>query len=325
MLPAYVLSLCRRVGVSYDFRVEGKKPELPSIGTVADGWLVRRNTMRHKKTAAFAFLRSGLVTTVLVGGISLAGIPAVLVPSPLYAADSSHSAEDAQLKSAVQKELRGKNFKDVTVHVSQGVVTLSGQVPLYAYKADALKKASKAKGAGHVRDNIAVGGPTIPDNILGQKLNDKIQVDRIGFGQAFDAITVAVQNGIVTLGGHAKGPVTEQSAVSLAQYMPGVKGVINKIQIDPVSPYDDGIRLAAFRAIYGYPPLRIYAIVPSRPIRISVQNGNLTLYGVVNNEMDKQLVYTRAMQIPNVFHVTNDLIVANQPNEKKKNQVTTNQ
>lgn len=280
--------------------------------------------MRHNKAVASRFLKSRFVMAALIGGIALLGIPALGAPLPVPSATSEHSGQDAQLKAEVQKQLRGKNFKGVTVRVSQGIVTLSGQVDLYAYKEDALKKASKAKGAGHVRDNIAVGGPTIPDNVLGQKLNDKIQVDRIGFGQAFDAISVAVQNGIVTLGGHAKGPVTEQSAVSLAQYMPGVKGVINKIQIDPVSPYDDGIRLAAFRAIYGYAPLRIYAIVPSRPIRISVQNGNITLYGVVNNEMDKQLVYTQAMQIPNVFHVTNNLIVANQPNEKKKNQVTTN-
>lgn len=278
--------------------------------------------MRRSKAVASRFVVSGFVAVALFGGSALAAMPALGAASP--AASSEHSGQDAQLKTAVQKELRGKNFKGVTVHVSQGVVTLSGQVGLYAYKADAVKKAGKAKEAGHVRDNIAVGGPTIPDNILGQKLNDKIQTDRIGFGQVFDAVSVAVQNGIVTLGGHAKGPVTEQSAVSLAEYMPGVKGVINRIQIDPVSPFDDGIRLAAFRTIYGYAPLQQYAIVPSRPIRISVQNGNLTLYGVVDNQMDKQLVYTRAMQIPNVFHVTDNLIVANQPNEKKKNQVKSN-
>lgn len=278
----------------------------------------------RSQTVAFRFVISGFVIALFFGGAALSGMPALAAPSPLPAASNESSGQDAQLKSEVQKELRGKNFKGVTVHVSQGVVTLSGQVNLYAYKVDALKKARKVKGADHVRDNIAVGGPTIPDNVLGQKLNDKIQVDRIGFGQVFDAVSVAVQNGIVTLGGHAKGPVTEQSAVSLTEYTPGVKGVINHIQIDPVSPMDDGIRLAAFRTIYGYAPLRIYAIVPSRPIRISVQNGNLTLYGVVNNEMDKQLVYMRAMQIPNVFHVTNNLMVANQPNEKKKNQVTTN-
>lgn len=274
----------------------------------------------RSKLRTSRFMVSGFLLVGLLGGAALAGTPALAARS--HASSSEDGGNDQQLKSEVQKELHGKKFKNVTVRVSHGIVMLSGQVDLYAYKLEALKKAGKARGANHVRDNIAVGGPTIPDNILGQKLNDKIQVDRIGFGQAFDAVSVAVQNGVVTLGGHAKGPVTEQSAVALAQYMPGVKGVVNKIQIDPVSPYDDGIRLAAFRAIYGYAPLQEYAIVPSRPIRISVQNGNLTLYGVVNNQMDKQLVYLQAMQLPNVFHVTNNLIVANQPNEKKKNRVS---
>jgi osmotically-inducible protein OsmY len=273
----------------------------------------------RSKSAASRLAVSGVLLAVLTGGAAFAARLAPLAPSM---ASSSDSAQDRQLKNEVRKQLHGKNFKDITIRVSHGLVTLSGQVNLYAYKVQAVAKALKARGVDHVRDNIAVGGPTIPDNVLGQKLNDKIQVDRIGFGQAFDAISVAVQNGVVTLGGHAKGPVTEQSAVALAQYMPGVKGVVNKIQIDPVSPYDDEIRLAAFRAIYGYPPLQQYAIVPSRPIRISVQNGNLTLYGVVDNQMDKELVYMRVMQLPNIFHVTNDLIVANQPNEKKSNKVS---
>jgi hyperosmotically inducible protein len=127
-----------------------------------------------------------------------------------------------------------------------------------------------------------------------------------------------VQNGVVTLGGHAIGPITQQSAVALAEYTPGVKEVINKISVDPVSQFDDGIRVQTYRAIYGYPPLQRYAIVPWKPIRISVQNGRVTLYGIVDSEMDKQLAYTRAMQVPNVFQVTNDLIVSNDKTEKSK-------
>ncbi len=80
---------------------------------------------------------------------------------------------------------------------------------------------------------------------------------------------------------------------------------------------DDGIRIQVYRAIYGFPALRRYAIVPSKPIRISVQNGRVTLYGIVDSQMDKQLAYTRAMQVPNVFQVTNDLVVGNQGNEQK--------
>lgn len=266
----------------------------------------------HSKKAV-----SRLLMALFLAGAALVAVPIVAGPSAyLLAADSS--VTDAQLRHEVRGPLRGKNFKNVTVRVANGTVILSGQVDLYAYKAQAVKKIKKVSGVKAVRDNIAVGGPTIPDNVLQQKLLSRIQVDRIGFGQVFDAIGVDVNNGVVTLGGHAKGPVTEQSAVAIAEYMPGVKGVINKIQIDPVSPMDDQIRLAEFRTIYSYAPLQQYAIVPSRPIRISVQNGNVTLYGVVDNDMDKNLVYMRAMQVPNVFHVTNNLVVAGQTEQGKK-------
>jgi osmotically-inducible protein OsmY len=247
----------------------------------------------------------------------MAGIGTTALVSPstsVLAADSGTS--DAALTGEVKEKLKNKNFKDVTVRVQDGTATLSGQVALFAYKAQAIKKAKKTKGIKDVRDNIAVGGPTIPDNVLQKNLLKRIEMDRVGYGEVFDAISVAVQNGVVLLGGHAIGPVTQQSAVALAAYTPGVKEVINRISIDPVSQFDDGIRVATYRAIYGYPPLQRYAIVPWKPIRISVQNGRVTLYGVVDSEMDKQLAYTRAMQVPNVFQVTNDLVVSNEQTEK---------
>jgi hyperosmotically inducible periplasmic protein len=255
---------------------------------------------------------SRLLIALLVGSAGVVAAPVFHSSSSVVLAADS----DAQITADVQKRLSNKNYKGVTVMVNSGTVTLSGQVDLFAYKADAVKKAKKAKGVKDVRDNIAVGGPTIPDDVLQHKLLSRIEVDRVGFGQVFDAISVHVQNGVVTLGGHAVGPVAQSSAVSLTSYMPGVKQVINQISVDPVSPMDNGIRVRVYRAIYGYPALRQYAIVPSKPIRISVQNGHVTLYGIVNNQMDKQLAYTRAMQVPNVFSVTNDLVVENQGAKK---------
>jgi hyperosmotically inducible protein len=115
---------------------------------------------------------------------------------------------------------------------------------------------------------------------------------------------------VVTLGGTAYGPVDKSTAVSDASYMPGVKDVIDDIQVDPVSPMDDRIRIAVARAVYGFAPLNKYAIDPAKPIRISVQNGNVTLYGVVDNKADKDGAGIRANTVPGVFKVTNDLQVA---------------
>ena len=113
-----------------------------------------------------------------------------------------------------------------------------------------------------------------------QKLQKAITYDMVGYGTTpFDAISVQVQNGVATLSGHAYGPVDASDAVAIVANTKGVRDVIDNIQVDPVSPNDDRIRRAVFRAVYSYPLLNQYLIDPAKPIRIQVANGHVTLYG----------------------------------------------
>jgi hypothetical protein len=92
--------------------------------------------------------------------------------------------------------------------------------------------------------------------------------------------------------------------------------VVDEIQVDPLSPMDWQARIAVERAVYGFPSLNKYAIDPAKPIRISVQNGNVELYGVVDSQADKDTAFIRANGVPGVFSVKNYLQVANQATEK---------
>jgi osmotically-inducible protein OsmY len=139
----------------------------------------------------------------------------------------------------------------------------------------------------------------------------------VGYGNAFNSISLQVQNGVVTLGGHARTDVDKDSAMALVSTYPGVKDVVEEIEVDPTSIMDDHIRLAVARSVYGYPSLNKYAIDPAKPIRISVQNGNVELYGVVDSKADKDVAYLRANSVPGVFSVKNNLQVANQPADNK--------
>jgi len=85
---------------------------------------------------------------------------------------------------------------------------------------------------------------------------------------------------------------------------------VNDIKVAPVSGFDDEIRIRALRAIYRDPALGQYAIDPARPIRIVVDRGNLSLYGVVNTTMDKTIAGIRANQVFGAFTVKNNLEVA---------------
>jgi len=81
---------------------------------------------------------------------------------------------------------------------------------------------------------------------------------------------------------------------------------------------DDQTRLQVARAVYGYPSLSKYAIDPAKPIRISVQNGHVELYGTVDSKADKDTAFLRANGVPGVFSVKNYLEVAGQPSETPK-------
>ena len=93
--------------------------------------------------------------------------------------------------------------------------------------------------------------------------------------------------------------------------------MVNNIQVDPTSMMDDQTRLALARAIYGFTTLNKYALDPAKPIRISVQNGNVELYGVVDSKADKDEAFMRANGVAGVFSVKNYLQVAGQLTEQQ--------
>src|SRR5262249_6577676 len=152
----------------------------------------------------------------------------------------------------------------------------------------------------------------VSDEQLREKLAGKLRYDRVGYGITFDSINLGVQNGVVTLTGSVLDEPSHASALSIVANTPGVKNVVDNVQVQPVSPMDDDLRIRLARAIYGDPSLQKYWIDPQKPIRIVVNGGHVTLAGVVDNKMDRQIAEMRAKQVPNIFSVDDKLVVANQ-------------
>ena len=256
-------------------------------------------------------LKNGTLRAISLGCALLAGATSAGL------AQGAAAGADGQIQADVSKALDNKKFKDVKSAVQNGVVTLTGTVELYSEKEDADKRAHHRKNVKAVQNLIEVAGPTVDDVKLRDKLAEKLAYDRVGYGTtAFNALTIGVQSGVVTLGGVAYGPMDKDSAVSLVANYPGVKDVVDNIEVAPLSPMDDGIRLAEARAIYGAPQLNKYAMDPAKPIRITVVNGNVTLSGVVDNQGDKDVANIKANGVPGVFKVINNLQVAGASGEK---------
>lgn len=233
-----------------------------------------------------------------------------LLSAALAAETSAASRYDNQLQTAVTQKLASKNqYSNVKANVEDGIVTLTGTVDLYQRKLDAAKLARKIPNAQGVRNLITVAGANVSDEQLEQKLATKLTYVREGYDSTFNYFALGVKDGVVTVEGQDRTGVGRDEAMAEIANMRGVKDVIDKVTIAPVSNFDDGLRLRAARAIYGDPALRKYAIDPARPIRIIVDNGHVTLVGAVNSAMDKQIAGMRAGQLFGAFSVENKLEV----------------
>jgi hyperosmotically inducible protein len=126
----------------------------------------------------------------------------------------------------------------------------------------------------------------------------------------FDNIIFKVEGHNVILSGQVIRPTLKTDAERVVKGIEGVEKVDNQIEVLPVSPNDDRLRIRSFRAIYGYSALQRYALPVIKPIRIIAKNGHITLEGVVDSEADKNLVNMRARGVSGAFSVTNNLLVA---------------
>ncbi len=160
----------------------------------------------------------------------------------------------------------------------------------------------------------------------------------------FDWITFGIKGKTIVLHGYASRPVLKSDAERAVKSIPGVEGVDNEIQVLPYSPNDDRIRAAVYNRIYTSPSLRMYnanqgslgrAIGPGagvalaaggitntpplgyHAIHIIVNNGNVTLYGVVNSSTDAAIAGMQANSAPGAFSVNNELVVAGAPKKEK--------
>jgi hyperosmotically inducible protein len=158
---------------------------------------------------------------------------------------------------------------------------------------------------------VAVLTPLVPAQTPAQqRLVNQIRRELVTlpFLGVFDNLTFRLEpNGNVTLMGQVTRPTLKPQAANVIKDLEGVSGVDNQIEVLPLSPFDDRIRLLALRAIYGYPALQRYSLPVVHPIRIIVKNGNITLEGVVLNEGDKNIAGIRANGVPGAFSVTNNL------------------
>ena len=162
----------------------------------------------------------------------------------------------------------------------------------------------------------AATGATGPlsDNDVAKKVTHEIRM--YSRYTIWDNVAVGVREGEVELKGEVSQPFKKADLGRLVQSVPGVRSVTNDLKVLPNSMFDDRLRLQVARAVYRDPVLSRYGIQAVPPIHIIVDNGHVTLEGVVNNQMEKNVAGIRASAAGLSFgQITNNLQVE-RPNKK---------
>lgn len=156
--------------------------------------------------------------------------------------------------------------------------------------------------------NTLGGTPQVSSRLVRQVRHELATLPYYG---VFDWLEFAPQaDGTVVLRGQVVRPTTKSDAEARVKEIDGVKNVVNEIQVLPVSPNDDRLRRAVYRAIYNSnSPLFRYATQAIPSIHIIVDRGRATLKGVVATKADAQLAYIRTRGVSGLFEVKNELKV----------------
>jgi len=168
-------------------------------------------------------------------------------------------------------------------------------------------QAQKAKDKQENRDRASMTSNSGPQNRLVREVRHELVM--LPYYGVFDNLVYRIDGSTVTLMGQVTRPTLKSDAGNVVKNIEGVERVDNQIVVLPLSSMDDGIRMAEYRAIYGHPGLDRYAMQAVPPIHIIVDNGKVTLEGVVNNQADKDMAGIRANGVNGVFSVTNNLRV----------------
>lgn len=213
-----------------------------------------------------------LLAMVLGGGAAFAGAPLT----------------NSQVTAEIQDRLyHARTFDHGRVEVAfeNGVATLTGTVDSLGARLDAEGAARKAGGVTEVADHLSVRADDVTPAEMVEQARKEI-VTYYAYG-VFDNINLEAQGDRLLVSGQVSLPFKKSDIGNFLIRVRGVAEFENNLEVLPTSIYDDQLRLAVARAIYRDPYFVHYATQALPPIHIIVKNGNVTLEGVVANQLDR--------------------------------------
>lgn len=110
----------------------------------------------------------------------------------------------------------------------------------------------------------------------------------------FDHVTASGADGVITLRGKVTSKAKREQLETEVATVPGVRQVVNRIDVLSSSAADDALRQRIARAIYGHPSFKRYAAMTHPPIRVLVDRRRVTLAGDVQSPVERMIAVSLA-------------------------------
>jgi osmotically-inducible protein OsmY len=211
-------------------------------------------------------------------------------------AQAGGATRDADIKAAVLKQISGLDYggRRPAVAVSGGVIMLSGTVSSLWLKEETINRALKVQGFESIESNLTIATAESDTKLAAEVIKRIMGYSRLS--PFFDDITGSVKNGVV----HIQGALTEdkklEDIVERIAKVRGVQAIDNKVTVLPANKGDDELRVAIANAIYRNPEFENYSMA-NPPIRVIVNNGYVTLIGIVRSEIEKIKAHESAASV----------------------------
>ena len=202
---------------------------------------------------------------------------------------------DADIKAAVMKQIAGLDYggRRPTVAVTGGVVMLSGTVSSLWLKEETINRALKVPGRTSLESDLTIAKAE-SDVKLAAEVSKRIAgYDRF---TVYDDIQGSVKNGVVRMAGAVTEEKKLDDVVERVAKVRGVQAIDNKVTVLPANQNDDRLRVAIANAIYRNPEFENYSMA-NPPIHVIVNNGYVTLTGIVRSDLEKIKAHESAASI----------------------------
>jgi osmotically-inducible protein OsmY len=212
---------------------------------------------------------------------------------------------DAQLHQDIMEELNWEpsvNATHMEVAVKDGVVTLVGAVSSLTEKWTVEHVVKGIAGVQAVANDLAVQLPGASERTDSDIARAAVHGLEWSTSVPHDRLTVTIRDGWITLEGSVDWPYQKTAAEDVVRPLMGVKGVTNRIAVQPqVTAPDIATRIAvAFKR---------NAALEAQKVWVETEGGKVILRGNLHSWLERMEAERVALAAPGVTEVENHINV----------------